>query len=121
MKLPSISGVLEQMYTDQMTVHRYRQETDPDGALVVVLDSVPVLEDVPCRVSYTSKDSPSVAGDKNPVSQRLTLFCRPEIPLQSGDFVTVRRGDTEIYAGRIGKPSRYGSSLQTILQQEDNS
>lgn len=120
MDLPNVSGVLEQLYTDRMTVRRYKEGlTDPDGAVLVELEPTPVLEEIPCRVSYSAKDSPQSSDDANPVSRRLTLFCRPEIPLQNGDFISVRRGETEAFVGRIGKPSRYGSSLQAQFQQED--
>ena len=116
-----VSGVLAALYTDRMTVCRYTNTADGDGALVSALDPAPVLEDVPCRVSFNNKDSPVISGDGNSTDIQPVLFCRPDVPLKSGDFVTVTRLGSEIYSGHIGRPNPYGSSLQVMFRDKGGS
>lgn len=116
--LPNVSGILSFMYTDRMTVQRYADGTGPDGEDAKVLDPVPVLNDISCRISFNGKDSPSMSQDGNPSDIRPTLICRPDVPLKNGDFVTVRRNGTELYSGNIGRPNPFGSSLQVLFQDK---
>jgi len=122
--LPDVRNVLAKMYTDRMTVRRYPEGvTDEDGAIVSTLEPAPVpgLEEICCRISFGSKDSPVISDDKNPVDVQPTLICDPDVPLKSGDYITVTRGGKDVYSGNIGRPNRYGSSLQVLFRDIGNS
>ena len=121
MELPNVSAILAELYTDRMTVRRYRTRTDADGAVSTELDYEPALEDIPCRVSFGAKDNPRASGDKNSTELTPTLFCGPGVPLLRGDYVVVMRKGQEICSGRIGRPNPYGSSLQVQLYFEEES
>jgi hypothetical protein len=122
--LPNVSGILALLYTDTMEVRRYPDgATDEDGAISTDLlpDPVSGLEAVPCRMSLGAKDSPRMSDDANPADVQPVLICRPDVPLKSGDFVTVVRQGTVIYSGNIGRPSLYGSSLQVLFRDKEYS
>lgn len=125
--LPDVSGILGMMYTDRMMVQREVPDIGSDGEVASVLHSVPELADVPCRISLGSKDSPAMSDDANQTDIRPTIICRPDVPLKNGDFITVQRlvdkiADTwaDVYSGNIGRPNRYGSSLQAMFQDKGN-
>lgn len=124
--LPDVSTILARMYTDRMSVQRYQPATGPDGETAEVLTPVPDLVDIPCRLSLGAKDSPAMTDDDNPSDVQPTLICRPQVPLTEGDFITVQRlvdkaaGTwADIYAGNIGRPGIYGSSLQALFRDKD--
>ena len=122
--IPDVSNILAKLYTDRMSVQRYPEGgTDADGAKLTDLQPLPVpgLEDIPCRISFASKDSPIMADDSNPSDIHPSLICRPEVPLKSGDYITVKRNGTQIYAGNIGRPNPYGSSLQVMFRDKGKS
>ena len=119
--IPKVSVMLALMYTDRLTVQRYANGTGPDGETVQVLTPVPCLVDIPCRISFAGKDSPIPEDDANPIQLTPNLFCAPDVPLKSGDYITVQRDGREVYAGNIGKPNPYGSSLQVSFQHKDKS
>lgn len=121
--LPNVSNILARMYTDRMTVQRYRKAIGSDGEVSESLMPAPELTDIPCRLSLGAKDSPVMTDDDNPSDVQPTLICRPGVPLREGDFITVRRLVDEaagtwadIYAGNIGRPGIYGSSLQALFR-----
>ncbi|MFV0401680.1 MAG: hypothetical protein ACK5LX_13840 [Oscillospiraceae bacterium] len=125
--LPNVSGILSLMYTDRMTVQRYVPGTGPDGESAKVLQTVPELVDVPCRISLGSKDSPVMTDDANRTDLRPTLICGPKVPLKNADLITVQRlvdKDTgtwvDVYSGNIGRPNLFGSSLQAMFQDKGN-
>ena len=124
--LPIVSGILSLLHTDRMTVQRYVPATGPDGEAARVLQTMPELVDISCRISLGSKDSPVMTDDANGSDVRPTLICGPKVPIKKGDFITVQRlvdkeADTweDIYSGNIGRPSRYGSSLQAMFQDKE--
>lgn len=120
MQVPNVSTVLALLYTDRMTVYHYHGTTDADGALCTTLDTVPILKDIPCRVSFSQKDSPATSDDRNPTKQRPLLICDIEVPLRRGDFIMATRREKEICSGRIGRPNPYGSSQQALFDFEED-
>ena len=119
--IPRVSGILALMYTDVMTVRRHIDVTGPDGESARVLAPVPGLGAIPCRISFAGKDSPIPEEDSNPIQLTPNLICAPDVPIKSGDFITVQRDGREVYSGNIGKPNPYGSSLQTSFRNKEKS
>lgn len=115
--VPDISGILETMYTDTLTVWEYAETTDSDGATITVKNSdLKFTSSIPCcRISYKMKDSPVKQDDSNGVNIMPTLICRPDIPLENGDYVEVKRHGQVVYCGNIGLPNIHGSSQQVLF------
>jgi hypothetical protein len=113
--IPDLTGILAELYDDRMDVRRYIEARDADGNTQTLLEPVPELVGVPCRISFPGRDSPAAEADGNPTEVQPLLFCTPDIPLKSGDFVTVTRDGGEVYSGRVGRPNVYRNSLQTLF------
>jgi hypothetical protein len=116
--MPDLQGVLSKLYTDLMDVQRYNSDKDADGNTVAVLNPVPELTGIPCRLSFSTPDSPVMAADGNPTDTQLLLICAPDVPLKSGDFVTVTRDGAAAYSGNIGRPNPYQNSLQVLFRDK---
>lgn len=124
--MPDVRKQLAMLYTDRMTVKRYASGKDEDGATRKELESVPEMQDIPCRISFQGRDEPRRSDDGNPTEVQPLLICAPDVPLRSGDFVTVTRpgrgGDIQqVYAGNIGRPNPYANSLQVQFLDEEPS
>ncbi len=114
----TIKTALSLLYTDVMDVRRYKKGTDADGNAETALDPESVLSGVRCRISFTTMDSPVIGSDTNPTDVMPELFCAPDVPLLSGDFITVTRDGGEVFSGHIGRPVPYPSHLQALFRDK---
>jgi hypothetical protein len=116
--IPNLQGVLQKLYTDRMDVQRQTSGKDADGNTETVLNPVPELTGIPCRLSFSTPDSPVMTADGNPTDIQPLLICAPDVPIKSGDFVTVTRDGADVYSGHIGRPNPYQNSLQVLFRDK---
>ena len=108
------------LFTDSADVYRYGEVIDTDGTTNNVLSDLPILENVACRLSFSSKDSASRTEEYNEERTGMKIFCALDVYLQNGDFLQIRRmHDSQVlglYQGQIGRPALYetrGSGIFT--------
>ena len=124
MKLSLFSHLLAGTYTDKFEVRRFQSVTNADGTKGVKLSDTPIIENEPCRISFTSSDNPNAAKeDVNPKQLQLKLFCRPLVDVRKGDkIITYRMADDGVtvlhrYTGTANLPNQYVTHKEVLLTQ----
>jgi len=105
---------LELLYVGTCTVTEYQKvvkENKSTGFAEVV-----VLEDQPCRLSFSTKDSTEPTENAaSSVVQVITLFLSPDVTITPGSKITVtQNGVTEDYK-QSGKPALYDTHQEIVL------
>lgn len=105
---------IERLYSDKCTVTVRKSKKNP-ATKVTEFDEVTLLDDEPCRVSFStvaqaSKDIVSA------VTQVTKLFISPDIKIPPGSKIEVtRQGSTVAYC-RSGEPAVYSSHQEIVLE-----
>lgn len=108
---------IEQTYTDRMTV-TVREKTLNEETKETQFKPVEVLKDVPCRISFGTKNSAVPDGEfpAYTVSQPVKLFVPPDVVLPPGSLVSVTRdGVTKEYK-QSGEPALYPTHQEIMLE-----
>lgn len=105
----------EQLYDGICTVTEYRKVKDEKTKLSGMSDVV-VLEEQPCRISF-SKVSQSIQGESSAsISQSIKLFLSPDVTIQPGSKITVtQNGVTTVYKSS-GVPAVYATHQEIMLE-----
>ena len=127
LNLRRLAKVYQLLYTDRMDIYSTEETTDVDGATINDYPETPQQKDVPCRISFSSKDTPIQRGELyNNVKINPIIFCEPTIPVKAGDKIVVRRIDSdgkvfETYDGMIsigGRANKYETHQEFELSIE---
>ena len=123
--LSGFGTIFNLLYTDRLSV--LRQTKVKEGSLTTLeLRAIPEVSDIPCRVSLVEYDnSRKDLEDRNPTSEFIKIFCAPNIPIQKGDYLVVKRlnddGSTaNLYTAYAGKPMLYPTHQQIMMVDEGN-
>lgn len=80
---------------------------------------VTLVENQPCRISFTTIDSVSEKDMSYRVIQVVKLFLAPEITVPEGSKITVSHdGRTDVY-NSTGKPAVYPTHQEIIMKTDD--
>jgi hypothetical protein len=118
-----VKNIYSTMYTDRFDVIRYEQVENDDGTTGLEMQDVPVIQDIPCRISFEKADaSHNGKDDSNPIYMDLKIFCAPEHDIEKGDTLVVRRisdiGEVmHIYKGIASLATVYPSHKEIGLTQ----
>lgn len=124
MKLEGFSGILVSMFTDKMDISRYEEKVNEDGTTDTVMADSPVYTDVMCRISFSTDESPrDSAVDDVPIKNVPKIFCKREVDIRAGDYVTIRRFDDNgnviaTYSGKVGLPSVFITHKEALFSIE---
>ena len=118
--LRAFSPYLEMLYTDRMDIYSTVEGEDSDGATVNEYPEIPQQKDVPCRISFSSKDTSDGTGPNEMVKLDPTIFCGNGVGVSAGDKVVVRRNhsDGTTYATFEGTLSLAGEPNKWATHQE---
>lgn len=85
------ADILETTYKDRVTVYRAFKDTLPSGESVFKggLDGKVVYEDVKCALSKHKSGELQRSNSTAKTEPRFCLFTRPEIDIQTGDFLVI--------------------------------
>lgn len=116
-------SILEnQFYTDEMTIEREGEYTDPDTE-ITTQGRVAIAEKVPCRLSINGYPSISSFSTHKESNASIKIFTAPETDLMEGDFVTVYRnartsgGTSQEFLLTTGKPLLYDSHKEVVMNE----
>ena len=129
MALPfkKLAKLYELLYRDRMDITSVQEGTDEDGATVNDYPNTPQQQDVPCRISLSSKDAPKEPGDLyNKVETYPVIFCSPTVAVKGGDKIVVRRLDDEgnvyeTFEGMLaisGRSNKYETHQEFVLSMK---
>ena len=125
MKLAGLGKLFAILYNDRMDIYRTSREENDDSTTLIAYEETPLYEDVKCRLSFSSDDSGADSEvDRNPVRFGPKLFFGPEVDVQAGDYVVVRRyadngSVMSTYEGRTAKPSVYSTHQEALLRIDE--
>ena len=119
--LANYRGVIAKMYKDRFDVYRHGTEKDANGATHQVCYQMPALSDRPCLIS------PEQADDAMPraqaiqdADQYISIHCRPELDLISGDYIIARKmrngAVVRTYKGTIGEPKVFPTHIKATFK-----
>lgn len=106
---------IEQMYEDRCTVYEQMDVFDKKTK-VKKGKRVAILEDEPCRLSFSRLEAGEKADPASMPSQTVKLFISPDIDIKTGCVIEIRhKGRTYEYE-RSGQPAVYSSHQEIVLQ-----
>lgn len=124
MKLSGFAGIIATMFNDKMSIRRYEKIEDTDGTTSTKLSDDAKYTDIPCRISFSSDESPADNEvDNVPIKNVPKIFCKLDVDIQAGDFITVTRYNDEgeiiaTYEGKVGLPSVFITHKEALFSIE---
>lgn len=124
MKLSGFAGIITTMFNDKMSIRRYEKSENNDGTTSTKLSENPIYTDIPCRISFSSDESPKDSEvDEVPIRNVPKIFCKLDVDIQAGDIVTVNRYDDDgyiiaTYEGKVGLPSVFITHKEALFSIE---
>lgn len=106
---------IEQTYEDSCSVY---EQTDVFDKKTKVKKGkkVAILEDEPCRLSFSRLEAGEKADPASAPSQTAKLFISPDIDIKTGCVLEIKhKGRTYEYE-RSGQPAVYSSHQEIVLQ-----
>ena len=109
------TDVLQKLWIGVATISEYQKVTDP-----ITFQStnklVPVVENEPCRLSYSTEQVTNMDSGIATVAQVIKLFIRPDLVIKSGSKIEVtQHGRTNNYI-RASEPLIYTNHQEVLLQ-----
>ena len=119
--LANYRGVIAKMYKDRFDVYRHGTETDANGATHQVCYQMSAMSDQPCQISPEQADDamPRAQAIQN-ADQYISIHCRPELDLISGDYIIARKmrngAVVRTYKGTIGEPKVFPTHIKATFK-----
>lgn len=112
-----VRKILEQRYDGLCDITERQKVTRPNKT--TGFEEVKVIEEQPCRLSFSTISSAGASGSAAVVSQTIKLFLAPEIKVKEGSKITVtQNGVTRDYR-RSGTPAVYSTHQEIVLELFD--
>ena len=127
MRLSDFSGIISTLFTDKMSINRYQERKNSDETIDTILQDIPLYSEVPCRLSFASRENPEDNEiDDVPIKISPKIFCKRDVDIKAGDFITVHRFDddgniTASYSGKVGLPSVFMTHKEVMFTIEESS
>lgn len=125
MKLAGLGSLFSMLYDDRMDIYRTSKTENDDDTVDISYDPKPLYENIECRLSFSSDDTGADSEvDRTPVRFNPKVFCRPEVDLQAGDYVVIRRyadnGSVMMsYEGPVARPSKYTTHQEAFMRIDE--
>lgn len=105
---------IEKKYKDILTVVEHQKVLDEKSKLTKFQEVV-VLENQPCRLSFTRNEKTNQGKAAATISQNTKLFLAPEIVVkENSKLIITHEGRTDTYKG-TGIPAVYESHQEIVL------
>ncbi|WP_317076981.1 hypothetical protein, partial [Clostridium neonatale] len=92
---------------------------DPVTKVTSKKDTI-VLENQPCRLSYSSVKSTNQSEVNATVQQTIKLFIAPEIEIKEGSKIIITHDGRTTEFKHSGKPAIYSSHQEIVLEKAGN-
>jgi hypothetical protein len=101
-----VNNILATLWIGTATISEYQEVTDPN-TFQTTTKLVPVIQDEPCRLSYSALPITDIETGLPQVKQETTLFIRPDIIINPGSVIEItQRGRTNKYK-QTAEPAIY--------------
>jgi NAD-dependent oxidoreductase involved in siderophore biosynthesis len=106
---------IEGMYKGLCTIKEYQDLKDP-VTHITKKQEIPVLENQPCRLSYSKQTSTSESDAPSALAQTIKLFLAPEIEVKAGSKIVVTQNGKTTEFSRSGEPAVYTNHQEIMLE-----
>nr|DAG33659.1 MAG TPA: head closure knob [Caudoviricetes sp.] len=106
---------LEETYDGRCTVVKHQKMKNPDTKITAETDVI-VLEDIPCRLSYSSISAVDQTETAAKTAQVTKLFLSPDLVVESGARVMVTQSGTTRDYEASGVPAVYPTHQEIVLK-----
>lgn len=107
----------ERLYADTCTIYTVQKVTDP-RTHVTSSQRVAVIENQPCRVSFSQFPATGQNATVDTVSQSVKLFISPDVVAPAGSKIEItRQGGITVYR-QSGWPAMYPTHQEVMLELE---
>lgn len=109
-----VNNPLAVLWDGRCTILEYEEKTDPETYQSTITPVI-LVEDEPCRISFTSETTTNPTTGVAEMSQFTVLFIRPTLEIKPGSIIEVtQHGRTTKYQ-RSGKPAVYTNHQEIRL------
>ena len=109
-----VRAAIESLYDGKCTV-TVRQEYEKDNGSTGFREVI-LIEDEPCRLSFSNTTSTKEGDVAASVSQVTELFIGPEVDIPPGSKITITQNGETVDYSKSGIKSKYETHQQIILQ-----
>lgn len=102
------------LWTGRATIFEYEDVIDPETHQTSQREVI-VLEDEPCRISFTSEHITDPNAGVAKTTQFITLFIRPDLTIDAGSVIEVTQNGRTTRYKRSSKPSVYRNHQEIEL------
>lgn len=106
---------IEILYEHTCTVVEYRKIKDPITK-VTKPQEVPVIENQPCKLSFSNVKHSEQTESANSISQIVKLFIAPELVIKEGSKIIVNHNGRISEYKNSGVPAIYNSHQEIVLE-----
>ena len=109
------NNVLSQLWIGTANIYEYQEVTNPINHQTT-LEPVIVIENEPCRLSYSTEQVTDLQSGIATIQQVIKLFIRSDILINAGSIIEItQHGKTNKYK-RAGEPSIYTNHQEIVLE-----
>lgn len=111
---------IESTYFDKCTIYRRDNYKDPITKQTKQRE-VAIAENINCALSRNSGRETNFTNSHGEVQGSYTLFCAPEVNIDSGDRVEVITAANQSFLLWAGKPFKYISHAEIPMSEDERS
>ena len=114
-----VTNPLSLLWTGRCTILEYEDVTDPNTFQTSQREVI-VVEDEPCRISFSSEAITNPTTGLAEMSQFTVLFIRPDLEIDPGSIIEVTQNGRTTKYKRSGKPAvyTYHQEIRLTLYEE---
>lgn len=105
---------IESLYKGTCSITEYQEYTKTNKS--VGHQEVVVLEDEPCRLSFSSSPNTTETETAAHMVQTIKLFLAPDVVVKAGSKVTVTQNDVTTEYKSSGVPALYETHQEIVLE-----
>lgn len=109
------NDILKMLWIGSCTISEYTEIKDP-VTHVTSFGLVPVVENEPCRLSYSKDNVTDMENSVAGIQQTIKLFIRPDIDIKAGSIIEVTQHGTTNKYKRASEPAIYTNHQEVILE-----
>lgn len=104
----------EKMYAGKCTVIEYQKRKKADKS--TGFEEVTVLENQPCRLSFSTSENADSTGAATAIRQVIKLFLSPDLTIKAGSKIVVTQNGVTTAYKNSGTPAIYATHQEIVLE-----
>ena len=105
---------MARFYDGRCTITEHQPYKRPNGS--TGFQTVDVLTDQPCRLSYSSNSASGKGERTSQQSQTIKVFMDPEVEVRPGSRITITQNGRTVAYTQSGQPAVYATHQEILLE-----